>query len=594
MPGRISDDLIEDIRASNDIVGLISEYVPLKKQGKNYVGLCPFHQEKKPSFSVSPQRQIFHCFGCGMGGNVFKFLMEYQKMGFIDTVKYLAERAHITLPARSQGPEGRSEYEPLYRANHLAAAHYHQQLLEGIEAEKARQYMENRGFSDQLIEAFRLGYAPPGWDGLIKRAARRSISPEILFKAGLVLKREASEGYYDRFRDRLIFPISNVSGKFIAFGGRILKESEEVKYINSPETPIYQKGQTLYGLFQSKEAIRKAGVAIIVEGYTDLLSLFQAGIKNVVASLGTSLTSHQSRLLSRYAQEAVIVYDADSAGIAAAQRGLDLLLAAGVTAKALSLPPGHDPDQVVREKGGEHLARRVQEAESFLDFKLHHLLQRVDFSSVEGKAEAVEEMGRTIGLIDDPIRRGLFLREVAEKMAVDERLVALAVEKSFPRKRGKSRIEAQVGEVLPRGTESVERSLLALLLQHPNLISQARTRLSTDDFSSENHRKVAELFLEADRKGPVEPAKLMSSMTTSGLESLISELCFVKEAGQVERMLEDYLRYFEGKRLSREEQQVKKQLQAAVNGGDEALVSQLTKRLNEIAQQRYKSISTSL
>ena len=251
MPGRISDDLIEDIRANNDIVGLISEYVPLKKQGKNYVGLCPFHQEKKPSFSVSPQRQIFHCFGCGMGGNVFKFLMEYQKMGFIDTVKYLAERAHITLPARSQGPEGRSEYEPLYKANHLAAAHYHQQLLEGIEAEKARQYMEKRGFSDQLIQAFRLGYAPPGWDGLIKRAARRSISPEILFKAGLVLKREASEGYYDRFRDRLIFPITNVSGKFIAFGGRILKESEEVKYINSPETPIYQKGQTLYGLFQS-------------------------------------------------------------------------------------------------------------------------------------------------------------------------------------------------------------------------------------------------------------------------------------------------------------------------------------------------------
>ena len=594
MPGRISEDLIEEIRASNDIVGLISEYVPLKKQGKNYVGLCPFHQEKKPSFSVSPQRQIFHCFGCGMGGNVFKFLMEYQKLGFLDAVKYLAERAHIALPARSRDPEGRSQYEPLYEANHVAAAHYHQQLLEGIEAEKARQYMKQRDFSDQLIQTFRLGYAPPGWDGLIKRAARHSISPEILFKAGLVLKREASEGYYDRFRDRLIFPIANVSGKFIAFGGRILRETEEVKYINSPETPLYQKGQTLYGLFQSKEAIRKAGVAIIVEGYTDLLSLFQAGIKNVVASLGTSLTSHQSRLLSRYAQEAIIVYDADAAGIAAAQRGLDLLLAAGITAKALSLPPGHDPDQVVREKGREYLVGRLQDAESFLDFKLRHLVGRVDFSSVDGKAEAVEEMGRTIGLIDDPIRRGLFLREVAEKMAVDERLVALAVEKSFPRKRGKSEIEAQVGEVLPRGTESVERSLLALLLQNPNLISQAQTRLSADDFSNEGHRKVAELFLEADGKGFVEPAKLMNSMATSGLESLISELCFVKAAGQVERMLEDYLRYFEGKRLLREEQQIRKQLQAAVNGGNEALVCQLTQRLNEIAQQRYKSISTSL
>jgi DNA primase len=591
--GRISDDLIEEIRANNDIVGLISEYVPLKRQGKNYVGLCPFHQEKKPSFSVSSQRQIFHCFGCGIGGNVYKFLMEYQKMGFLDAVKYLAERANITLPARTLSTEGTSEYEPLYKANHLAAAHYHQQLLESIEAERARQYLKKRGFSEDIIKSFRLGYAPPGWDGLIKRAGRHSISPEVLFKAGLALKKDFGEGYYDRFRDRLIFPITNVSGKFIAFGGRIMGDGDEVKYINSPETPIYQKGRTLYGLFQSKEAIRKSGTVVIVEGYTDVLSLFQAGISNVVASLGTSLTSHQARLISRYAQEAVIVYDADSAGVAAAHRGLDLLLATSVAAQALSLPPGKDPDQVVREKGGDYLAKGLQNAESFLDFKLRHLRQKTSFSSVKEKAEAIEEMGRTISLIEDPIRRGLYLREVAEKMGVDEKLVVLAVQKVSPRRRGRPEIETQVREVVHRGSEWAERRILALLLQNPKLVPSVRMRLSVDDFKDENHRRVAGQLLEADEEEAVEPAKLMNSLTELGLESLISELCFLEERGQVERLLEDYMRNFEGKRLLREEQRVKEQLREAEKGGDEALVDQLTRRLSQIAQQRYRSTSAS-
>ena len=593
MSGRISEDLIEEIRTSNDIVGLVSEYVPLKKQGKNYVGLCPFHQEKKPSFSVSPQRQIFHCFGCGMGGNVFKFLMEYQKMGFLDAVRYLAERANISLPARSVGYGSSSEYEPLYKANHLAAAHYHQQLLEGIEGEGARRYLKERGFSGEVVKAFRLGYAPPGWDSLIKRAGRHSISPEVLFKAGLAIKREFDEGYYDRFRNRLIFPITNASGKYIAFGGRVLEESDEVKYINSPETPLYQKGRTLYGLFQAKEAIRKAGAAVIVEGYTDLLSLFQAGIKNVVASLGTSLTEHQARLLSRYAREAIIVYDADPAGIAAAQRGLDVLLAADVSAKVLSLPAGMDPDQAVREKGGEYLAKGFQNAESFLDFKLRHVRQKPTFASVAGKAEAIEELGRTIGLIDDPIKRGLFVKEAAEKMGVDERLVALAVEKASPRKRGRLKVETRVAEVIPQETQLVERKLLALLLQHPSMISQVRGRLAAEDFSKEDHRKLAEGILAADEKGPVKPAALISSLAALGLESLVSELCFLEESGQVEKLVADRVRYLETKRLLREERELSSQLQDAEKKGDEQLVNRLTQRLYQIAQKRFEITSAS-
>ncbi len=592
MSGRISDDIIEEIRASSDIVDLISEYVPLKKQGKNFVGLCPFHQEKKPSFSVSPQRQIFHCFGCGIGGNVFKFLMEYQKLGFIDAVKYLAERAHITLPATGRELRSGSEFEPLYKANHLAAAHYHQQLVESTEGEKARQYLHQRGFSEGLIKTFRLGYAPPGWDGLIKRAERHSILPEVLYQAGLVLKKDYGEGYYDRFRDRLIFPITNVSGKFIGFGGRILEDRDEVKYINSPETPIFRKGTTLYGLYQTKEAIRKAGGVVIVEGYTDLLGLFQSGIENAVASLGTSLTTQQARLLSRYAHEAIVLYDGDSAGITAALRGLDLLLEAGVLAKALALSPGMDPDQVVREKGGPFLAGLLQDAETFIDFKLRYLRQKENFASVTGKAEAVEELGRTISLIDDPIKRGFYVAEVAEKLGLEDSIIALAVEKASPRRGDKPRIEAKIEDVMSH-FELVERKLLALLLQHPDMISRVRGRVSDHDFIAENHRRVADRLFASDQTGSIEPAKLMNSLSDEGLESLIAELCFEEEEGKVERVLEDHVRYLEGKRLLREERRLREQLREAEKSDDNTLLNQLTRRLQEIAQKRFQSTSSS-
>jgi DNA primase len=591
LSSRVSDDLIEEIRASNDIVGLISEYLPLKKQGKNYVGLCPFHEEKKPSFSVSPQRQIFHCFGCGMGGNIFKFLMEYQKMGFLDAVKHLAERANIAVPERDRDSAARSEYEPLYKANHLAAAHYHQQLLKNVDAEKARRYLKQRGFTDRLIQTFRLGYAPPGWDGLIKRAARRSISPELLARAGLILKRDFGEGYYDRFRDRLIFPINNISGKFIAFGGRTLEDSDEVKYINSPETAIYQKGRTLYGLFQNKEAIRKAGEVVVVEGFTDLLSLHQAGIDNVVASLGTALTAHQARLLARYAQEAIILYDADSAGIAAAQRGIDLLLEAGLVARVASLPKGMDPDQVVREKGGEHLAERLKNAGSFLEFKLHHVLEQRDVSSVSGKAQAIEEMGRTLSLVDDPIKRGLFLKEVAERMDVDEKLVALAVDKASARPWRKPKSEAGVEEVVHAGGELLERKILALLLQYPEMLPNIRERLCVKDFDNERHRRIVERLLAAGEGGVKEPANLINALGNNGLESLVSELCFLEEEGQIDRLLEDSMRKLEEKRLLREERRLKEQLRDAEKQEDQSLIDQLTRKLSEIAQQRYNSTS---
>jgi len=583
---RLSDEIIEQIREQNDIVELISEYVPLKKQGKNFAGLCPFHEEKKPSFSVSPQRQIFHCFGCGMGGNIFKFLMEYQKMSFLDAVRFLADRAHITLPARSPGGDT-SQYEALYQANHLAAAHYYQQLEENTDAEKARRYLDERGFTAAIVERFRLGYAPPGWDGLINRARRRGITPETLYRAGLVLKRDFGEGYYDRFRGRLIFPITNLSGKFIGFGGRVLEETDEVKYINSPETPIYQKSRVLYGLHQASSAIRQAGRAVIVEGYTDLLSLVQAGVDNVVASLGTALTHPQARLLSRYAREAILLYDADSAGVAAAERGADTLLSAGLSVRVLSLPAGMDPDQAVREKGADYILGALNRAEPLLDFKLSYLMERQDSTSISGQAEVIEALGRTVANVTDPIKRGLYVREIAERLKIKEELVMLAIDRAATPKRRKKKAPVSVGELVTEGAELLERKILALLLQNPDMISNWQKKIMMEDFAHPDHRRIAERLLTPDRSLPKTPADLLNALSDMNLDSLISELCFLEEEGESDSLLPDYTRKLKIKRLLREERTLREKLQKAEQDGDQSHIDRLTEQLNSLARERF-------
>jgi DNA primase len=587
---RLSDEIIEQVREHNDIVELISEYVPLKKRGKNFTGLCPFHEEKKPSFSVSPQRQIFHCFGCGMGGNIFKFLMEYQKMSFLDAVRFLAERANITLPARSSGGDS-SRYEGLYKANHLAAAHYYQQLQDNVDAEKARRYLAERGFTGPTVERFRLGYAPPGWDGLINRARRRGISPETLYQAGLVLKRDFAEGYYDRFRDRLIFPITNLSGKFIGFGGRVLEETDEVKYINSPETPIYQKGRVLYGLHQASGAIRQTGRAVIVEGYTDLLSLVQAGVENVVASLGTALTQPQARLLSRYAKETVLLYDADSAGAAAAERGADTLLGAGLSVRVLSLPQGMDPDQAVRQKGADYIIEALDGAETFLDFKLRYLLEHQESKSVPGRAEVIQALGRTIAQVTDPIKRGLYIQEIAERLKVKEELVALSVDQAAPRKRPRKAAETTVGEMVPGAAELLERKILALLLQNPEMVPNWRGKVLAEDFSHPDHRRIAERLFASQRPVPEGSADLLNKLSDMNLDSLISGLCFLEEAGEPDRLLQDYSHKLKIKRLLREERTLREELRQAEQAGDQSRIDRLTERLNHIARERFHGTS---
>ena len=342
---------------------MISEHVQLVKKGRNYSGLCPFHDEKTPSFSVDPDRQFYHCFGCGVGGNVFKFIQEIDRVTFVEAVKFLAERAGIALPERS-GPSREEDAadDELYRANDLAQKYFHHLLLKDDVSASARTYLQTRGLTGETIARFGLGYAPPEWDALLKVAGRRDLNPQVLERAGLALPRPKGSGHYDRFRDRVTFPIANLSSRIIAFGARALQSDQEPKYLNSPETPIYHKGRVLYGLSDTRDAIRRRDAVLVVEGYMDLLSLVQAGVEHVAATSGTALTEDQCRTLARYARQVVLLFDGDAAGSTAAMRGLEVILGTGLDVRVVSLPTGHDPDSFVQEHGPEALLKRAENA----------------------------------------------------------------------------------------------------------------------------------------------------------------------------------------------------------------------------------------
>ncbi len=435
---RIADDTIEEVRRASDIVDVISQYLQLRKRGRNYLGLCPFHQEKTPSFNVSPDKQMYHCFGCGVGGNVFTFVMEHEKVSFVEAVRTLATRAGITLPAEGSGGRGEStEHEALYDACKTAGLYYYETLFHSPEGKFALEYFRHRGFSDATMTKFGLGYSKHSWDGLVTLAAERKLDPGQFEKAGLLLKRDDGT-YYDRFRGRAMFPIFSPSGRPVGFGARKMREDDPMgKYINSPETPIYVKSRSLYGLFHSKEAIRAQEFAVLVEGYADLISVFQAGVENIVASSGTALTEDQIRLVGRYAKAITLVYDADSAGSKATMRGVDLIIENGLDVSVATLPEGEDPDSFVKKNGGDAFRKRLAEAVSFLDFKASAFRDQGILATPEGKTRAVRSIVETIAKMKDEIKRNFYIKSVAEKYGIYESVLFRELETILGRERSR-------------------------------------------------------------------------------------------------------------------------------------------------------------
>ncbi len=418
MAHSIPQDKIDEVRDATDITELVSDYVTLKRKGQNLFGLCPFHNEKTPSFSVYPEKQIFHCFGCGAGGNAFTFLMRLEGIGFPDAVKYLARKIGLELDYEPVDTEGAKENEALYHINEFAADFFQKQLFDKT-GSHALKYITARGFDEEDVRRFGLGYAPPGWDTLLKETKRTANDESVLLRAGLIIENESGRRY-DRFRDRLIFPIRNLSGRVVAFGGRILQQDpDSPKYINSPETTVYEKSKILYGLYQNRDEVRKTKEAVFVEGYMDLLSLTAKGIKNVVATSGTSLTEDQTRLIKRYTDRAVLMYDSDAAGVAATMRGADILLAGGLDVRLVTLPQGQDPDSFVREAGPAALTDKIAKAPSIFDFKLSQVVE----TAVDKRGEGINDILGSLARVKDQIKRSLLVSSVATRLGLEEKLL---------------------------------------------------------------------------------------------------------------------------------------------------------------------------
>jgi DNA primase len=421
------EGVVQTVKDAADILEVVGEIVSLKKAGVNYKGLCPFHAEKTPSFTVNPARRSFHCFGCGEGGDALSFVMRYHNIGFWEAVKQLAGRYHIPLPEKElsgREREAASKRQALFAINQRAAQVYHELLFTPAGA-SARDYLEKRRIPLTVINDFQLGYAPESWDFLLKAMA--DVGEAELSEAGLLVQRESGKGWYDRFRQRVLFPIISHSGQYLGFGGRILGDGQP-KYLNSPETLVFTKGKTLFGLFQNKAAIRKSHRALIVEGNFDLLSLVAAGVRDVVAPLGTALTTQHIHALKGYASEAVLLFDGDQAGIKAAMRAVPLFLSEKVAARVVILPDGHDPDTFVGEFGAEGLERRVEEAYSLPEFVVSHLVEKYGLG-LEGKGKIVDELRPLIKAIaDQDLQRSLFVAHFSQKLGLssEQLLGALA------------------------------------------------------------------------------------------------------------------------------------------------------------------------
>lgn len=513
-----SAELLDEIRARLDLVDLVSDFVTLKRTGENWKGLCPFHAEKTPSFTVNPKKGIFHCFGCGAGGDAFGFLMRQNRLSFPEAVRALADRAGTALPARQGQEEAQSpKREPLYETMELAATYYERALWDQPEGERARRYLRARGITNETARRFRLGYAPEGWEHLLQYAKGSGVDETLLLQVGLVLPRHEGRGIYDRFRGRLIFPIADLQGQIIAFGGRSLGP-EEPKYLNSPETPLYVKGQTLYALPLAKHAVREAGRVVVVEGYLDCLAAQQAGFGETVAALGTAFTPAQVLLLKRYTDEIITAFDADAAGESATLRGLDVLLGSGLRVRVATLPEGEDPDSLIQKQGAAAFRVALDGAEPLFLRALAGFPAEV-LQSFQGRVQALRNVGALLAKIPDPTEARLAIQEVARRFALSETFV----EEEVRRLRGVTKRPAASSPApVPRQeVPPFDKALVQDLLHSAEARMELLPVVTEEDLSHPDFRAV----VAALKSHPeAEPATLLSLLQGEILQGLVAGL----------------------------------------------------------------------
>ena len=510
-----SEELIEEIRQRNDIVDVISGYVKLQKKGSSYFGLCPFHNEKSPSFSVSRQKQMYYCFGCGAGGNVITFIMEYENYTFAEAVKLLAERAGVDIPEVEYSQEAKQKADlkaTLLEINKLAAKYFYAQL-KTEHAKHAHTYLTRRGLSEETITAFGLGYSNKYSDDLYKYLKTKGYSDELLVKAGLISASE--KGVYDKFWNRVMFPIMDANNRVIGFGGRVMGEGEP-KYLNSPETEIFDKSRNLYGLNRARTS--RKSYFLICEGYMDVIALHQAGFSNAVASLGTAFTPGHAALIKRYVNEVYLTFDSDGAGTKAALRALPILKEAGITAKIIRMDPYKDPDEFIKNLGAEAFEERINNARNGFLFSLEVLERDYDMNSPEGKTSFFNEAARRLTEFEEEIERNNYIEAVAEKYHISieslRKLVAktaIKIGQATPATRPKQPSGQERGK--EDGNLQSQKILLTWLIENEQLFKQIKKYITPKDFTKELYQTVAELLYEQYEEGNLVPAKVMNHFT---------------------------------------------------------------------------------
>jgi len=594
----IPEEIIADIKNTADIVSIISEVVMLKKTGKNYLGLCPFHSEKEPSFTVSPGKQIFHCFGCGAGGNVFTFIMKQNGVSFPEAVRALATRYGVEIPTQTMSPEQRKridERESLLAVNRQAMDFFSHALHDSVSGKKAMEYLIKRGMTKEIIDRFHLGYSPEAWDKLANYFSKKKVPQGLIEKSGLIIKRKNKDGYYDRFRGRIIFPIFDIAMQVVGFGGRVMDDSMP-KYLNSPETPLYNKSRLLYGLHLSKGKCRESESVYVAEGYFDLLALHQHGIQNSVATLGTALTPEHVRILKGFVGKSgriILVYDSDTAGIKAARRSIDVFDKGYADAGIVVLPSGYDPDSYLFEFGSESFVNTASKAKGVISFLIDSAVKKHGLST-EGKIHIISDMKESLAAIKDNVARSLYIKNLAECVGIDEAAILEKVREVSSGKNAQGRVMQKQNHVYARDSYDsyptnmvngnwlqtrenwMERQIIAMMLQFPQILSEIGDRNILDLFEDDTLKSIGLFILNHKDFLDRGVAEIISMIDDIEKSNIVASLSMEDELWDRDKCLKR-IAQFESSR-NRREKTLLQEIKAAEKHNDYELVLQLLRK----------------
>ena len=580
----IPESIIDEVRDRTNIVEVISQVVSLKKVGKNFKGLCPFHSEKTPSFTVSAEKRIYHCFGCGAGGNVFKFVMEVQNISFVDAVRQFAESAGVPIPNANKGNLNDPKYqerEALKKANELAANYFLSLFKDSKKGLVARNYLKGRHFTGEILDQYKIGWAIPEWRGLTHHLQKTSnLSRKTVLQSGLVIEKEQGSNVYDRFRGRVIFPIQDAHGSVIGFGGRAITDSDNPKYLNSPETPLYQKSQVLFGMNLAKQAIRKEDQAILVEGYLDQMRATQHGVLNTVATCGTALTAKQAAILRNYASSVVMVFDSDNAGREAADKGFGVLQENGLQVKIVYLPEGQDPDSYIYENGAEKFLEKIKTAKPYLESYIDGVIIRKNGNSPSELAKMANQVVPMLRKVQNLVERNSLIEYFSSEAKIDDTSFLMELKKSFSKNQSRVEVfETKIDSVL-----RLERHLVQLILSDKETAQKVLQAVNLEDFSSATLKAIAITCSQKIQEDEsLEIDKLIDNTDNPEAKDLLTQLGLEPlEFDSIEKSVTDCIKKFNSFHLKSKIKIYKKQRNEANMAGQTERSNEINRKIQEM------------